>query len=64
MKTENLISSFELENDNPMVDTTIIEGDQVITIILEGVASRDFPRPEDFDEWLKIQDKSTIIKMV
>lgn len=53
--TSELISNFEFENGNPMVDQTIEDNGETITIILEGIASKEFPKPYDFDEYIKAQ---------
>lgn len=52
-KTEELMSGFMFENKNPNVDTHIWDNeDGTITIILEGVAEKIFPKPKDFDSYI------------
>ena len=36
-----------------MVDQSIEDNGETITIILEGVASKQFPKPYDFDKYLE-----------
>lgn len=52
--TSELISDFLFENGNPMMAEQRIEDNgETIEIIIEGVASKEFPKPYDFNEYLK-----------
>jgi hypothetical protein len=54
IKTSELISNFMFENGNPiMAEQNITDNGETITITLEGIASRKFPKPYDFDEYFK-----------
>lgn len=54
MTTEQLISEFEFQNGNPIVDITIDDNGDTITINLEGVASQEFPKPGDFNTFIRL----------
>lgn len=52
--TSELISNFVFENGNPMMaEQNITDNGDTITITLEGIASKEFPKPYDFAEYLE-----------
>ena len=52
LTTSELISNFEFKNGNPMVDLSVTDNGDTITLTLEGVDSEEFPKPYDFNEYL------------
>ena len=54
IKTSDLISNFMFENGNRlMAATSVIDNGDTITIIIESIASKEFKKPDDFEEYLK-----------
>lgn len=53
MKTEQLISEFLFQNGNVNADLSMIDNGETITLVLEGITTGQFEKPEDYDEYVK-----------